>query len=47
MDKPRVRRKRTAVNRYIVPVAFIVLLMLVLIVFTVTFMSIAGLTPGA
>jgi hypothetical protein len=47
MDKPRSRKKSSPVNRFIVPAILIIILIFMIIVFAITIMSLAGLTPGA
>jgi len=47
MDKSRPRIKKSPVNRFIVPAILIVILILIFVVFVITFLSMAGLTPGA
>lgn len=39
--------KKSSINRFIVPVILLTLLVLILVVFMITFLSMAGLTPGA
>ena len=48
MNKSTSRRKSTPspVHRFIVPAILILLLIAISVVFIVTFLSIAGLTPG-
>jgi hypothetical protein len=49
MNKSGTRKKSmpVAVKRFIVPAILILLLIAISVVFVVTFLSIAGLTPGA
>jgi hypothetical protein len=49
MNKSQTGKKSTpkAVQRYIIPAVFILLMIAMIVVFAVTFLSMAGLTPGA
>jgi hypothetical protein len=47
MDKPRSHKKSSPVNRLIVPAILIFILVAILVVFIITILSIAGLTPGS
>jgi len=49
VDKSRTKKKSmpAPVQRFIVPAILILLLIAIIVVFIITFLSIAGLTPGA
>jgi hypothetical protein len=40
-------KKKSPINRFIVPAILFILSVLIIVVFTITFLSMAGLTPGA
>ena len=39
-------KKKSSFNRYIIPALFVLILIATTVVFTVTILSMAGLTPG-
>lgn len=39
-------KKKSPVNRFLVPVILFTVLVLIIVVFMITFLSMAGLTPG-
>jgi len=47
MNKTYLPKKKSPVNRFIVPVIMLIIFILIIVVFVITFLSMAGLTPGA
>jgi hypothetical protein len=49
MDNPHTKKKSTprAVNRFIIPAILILIAIAMVVVFVITLLSVAGLTPGA